>query len=124
MPLLDILLSILIVAAIILIGFVVSWMKRIENYWFHIQNDIAEMKDKAIPVLNNLEELTSNAVKISSDASSKVKEVSNIIDNVKDKFSFLLHPGKIKSKSEPIVGLITELKALSRGIAAFVSKIK
>lgn len=124
MPLLDILLSILIVAAIILIGFVISWMKRLENCWFQIQSDIAEMKEKTIPVLNNLEELTSNAVKISSDASSRVKEVSNVIDSIKDKFSFLLHHGKIKSKSEPVLRLITELKALSRGIAAFVSKIK
>lgn len=124
MPLLDILLSILIIAAIILIGFVLSWLKRVESYWFQIHEDIKEIKDKTLPVLNNLEELTSNAAKISRDATSKVNEVSGMIENVKEKISFLFYPIKKGQHSEPVSGLITQLRAVSKGIAAFVSKFK
>ncbi len=125
MPLIDILLSLLIIAAIFLIVYLITWLHKIGKVIEQINNDIGDLHDKAIPLIENLTKTAESTSKITNEAEKYFKDFSEIVDILFDKLSwFKSKSGSMLQKTNsPGEGIFLNLRAISKGIRAFIKNL-
>jgi len=125
MPLNDILISLLILATISLIIYLIIWLNKIGKIVDSINNDIKDLHDRVIPLIDNLTQTSETASTISLEAEKYVNDFLRVINNLFDKFSWL--KGKQNDletkKNFPGQGLFVNLRAISKGIGAFLKHL-
>ncbi len=125
MTIIDIFLLILIIVAIVLAVYLIISLRKINVTLDYVQKDLALLNEKLTPILDNLALVTEKAIKISDETEKRVLDISETIQNVKNtvsKFSFKSSAGSYNKN--PIMDLVNNLQAVSKGIATFWSKLK
>ena len=125
MTIIDIFLLILIIVAIVLAVYLIISLKKINVTLDYVQKDLALLNEKLTPILDNMTVVTEKAIKISDETEKRVLDISETIQNVKStvsKFSFKSSGGSYNKN--PIVDLVNNLQAVSKGVATFWSKLK
>ncbi len=125
MTIIDIFLLILIIVAIVLAIYLIISLKKINVTLDYVQKDLALLNEKLTPILDNMAVVTEKAIKISDETEKRVLDISETIQNVKStvsKFSFKSSGGSYNKN--PIVDLVNNLQAVSKGVATFWSKLK
>jgi len=125
MPLfLYILLSILIIVLIALSVYLFSWLKQVRAKIDLAVDDIHNLSQKVDPLLDQVTEMVENANKLSATAESKVSQVAEIIDHISNRFSWITKStSKSLSKPHPGESLYVRIRAVSRGMGAFIQKL-
>jgi uncharacterized protein YoxC len=118
----DILLAILILAAIILCIYLIIFFRKSTSAIEKLQEDIHQIKIKVDPVLTNLNSISDNIVSVTDTIENQVSTFGNLADQVTDKVESLLNiDKKIKENIEnsPLADLYKKLTGVSKGISAF-----
>ena len=125
MPFIDILISLLIIAAISLIIYLITWLNKVGKVIVSINKDISDLHDRVIPLIDNLTKTSETASTISLEAEKYLNDFSGIINNLFNKLSWL--KGKQNDleikKNFPGQGLFVNLRAISKGIGAFLKNL-
>jgi len=125
MPLLDILLGLLIFSAIILIIFLIVWLNKVGKVIDSLNHNIGDLHDKSIPLIENLTKTSENASIISTEAAKHMNDFSGIIGKLTEKLSWLKNKQNdfTQKKDYPGEGLFLNLRAISKGIGAFLKNL-
>ncbi len=126
MTIIDIFLLILIIVAIVLFIYLIISIKKINITLDYVQKDLSILNEKLAPILENISIVTEKAVKISDETEKRVFDISESIQNVKNTvsmFSFK-NSGSGNYNRNPVADLVSNLTAISKGVAAFWSKLK
>jgi uncharacterized protein YoxC len=123
MTLIEILLAILIIAASALCVYLIKSLIKLNVTLDLIRQDIHTLSEKTLPVLENLNEATRNLNRVTSDVESKVGDIISFVDRYKEKFNKIKY-SVTESPGNPIINLVRNLRAISKGTSAFVRKFK
>ena len=125
MPLLDVLLGLLILSAIILIIFLIVWLNKVGKVIESLNHNIGDLHDKSIPLIENLTKTSESASKISTEAEKYMNDFSGIISTLTEKFSWFEKKQHdfTRKKDYPGEGLFLNLRAISKGIGAFLKNL-
>ena len=119
MTVIDVLLIILIIAAIALCIFVIVYLGKLNRQFDTLQKEVKQIVDSTVPLLNNLNEVTSKANRIVSEAENYWDEVDRSIKKIKEKASELTSLSRFRDEDNPTKDLIRNLRALFKGISTF-----
>ncbi|NOX18475.1 MAG: hypothetical protein GXO87_09385 [Chlorobi bacterium] len=125
MPLLvNILLSILIIILIALAVYLFGWLKNVKLKIDLAVDDIHRLSKKADPLLEKLTEAVENANRLSAAAETKVSQIVQVIDLIGEKFSWLSKSASSNtSKPNPGESLYIKIRAVSKGMGAFIQRL-
>ncbi|MFH1196502.1 MAG: DUF948 domain-containing protein [bacterium] len=123
MTVIEILLAILIIAASALCVYLIKSLIKLNETLDLIRQDIHTLSEKTLPVLENLNETTRNLNRVTSDVESKVGDIISVVDRYKEKFLKIKYSAT-ESSGNPIINLVRNLRAISKGTLAFVRKFK
>ncbi len=124
MGIIDILLIILILVAIALGIYMIISLKKFNSALSNLEGAVNDFRTKINPVLDNLHEVTKKANNVVSIAEQEVKVLGSSIEDVRKTIS-MLSLKNIKSKAaNPVIDLIDNLSAISKGVAAFWHRLK
>ena len=118
----DILLAILILAAIFLCVYLIVFFRKSTSAIEKLQEDVHQLKIEIDPVLSNLNSISDNIVNVTNTIESQVSSCGRLIDEAKEKVENLLNiDKKIKENIEnsPLADLYKKLIGVSKGISAF-----
>ena len=119
MTVIDVLLIILIIAAIALCIFVIVYLGKLNRQFDTLQKEVKQIVDSTVPLLNNLNEVTSKANRIVSEAENYWDEVDRSIKKIKEKASELTSLSRFRDEDNPTKDLIRNLRALFKGVSTF-----
>ena len=119
MTVIDVLLIILIIAAIALCIFVIVYLGKLNRQFDTLQKEVKQIVDSTVPLLNNLNEVTSKANRIVSEAENYWDEVDRSIKKIKEKASELTSLSRFRNEDNPTKDLIRNLRALFKGVSIF-----
>lgn len=122
MTLIDILLSVLILAAISLCVFLIIYLRIITENLKALRKDIEMLIDKTIPAVDNLNDTVNRAKKIITDVEDYWMEIDSSIQRFKEKVS-LFKTTKILKEEEKAANFISNLRAVVKGLRAFWSTL-
>lgn len=121
----NILLSLLIITAIVLCVFFIRYLKEIALSFKRIERDITELKENTLPILKNVEISSQQITRITDDLENKYADASDYVDHLKYKVkNFSLDGLSNQGNGNPVLSLIKNLNAVSKGITTFWSKMK
>lgn len=123
MALIDILIIILIVAAIALCIYLIFTLNKLRKSFEAMQHDVHLISEKTIPVLENLEEVTKKAAQITSDAEEQLEEIKSFIQNIKRKVSRVSDLPRLINPENRISELLKNLTAIGKGFSVFWAKL-
>jgi uncharacterized protein YoxC len=118
----DILLAILILAAIFLCVYLIVFFRKSTSAIEKLQEDVHQLKIEIDPVLSNLNSISDNIVNVTNTIESQVSSCGRLVDEAKEKVENLLNiDKKIKENIEnsPLADLYKKLIGVSKGISAF-----
>jgi uncharacterized protein YoxC len=118
----DILLAILILAAIFLCVYLIVFFRKSTSAIEKLQEDVHQLKIEIDPVLSNLNSISDNIVNVTNTIESQVSSCGRLVDEAKEKVEYLLNiDKKIKENIEnsPLADLYKKLIGVSKGISAF-----
>jgi len=119
----DILLIILVIVAILLGVYLMVTLKKLNGALDTLKNDFEKLSIKLFPLIEELEGLTKKWSNITSEVEKQIDYVASRVDNVKEKISSLIAP--VRSNPQESAGnLISNLKAIFRGISSFINELK
>lgn len=121
----DILLIILIVAASLLCIYLIFTLIKVNRNISLFRRDVESIKNKLFPILDNLQKITDKAAKVSSSAEEKIKNFTHTINSLKKIFSSFVSP--VGGSNDPQIRIntfIRNLSAVSKGISAFISRLR
>ncbi len=124
MTVLDIFLIILILAATALCLYVIVSLKKSIEQIEQLQKDVKQLVENTIPVLHNINEVTTKVNRIVNEAEGYWDELDHSIKNLKAKAANLTSFTRFRDAENPAQDLIKNLKALSKGIAVFWTEYK
>jgi hypothetical protein len=124
MSVIEIFLTILIITATATCGYLIISLKKLVNQVDELHKDIKQLVDHTIPVLKNLNEVTLKANRIVSSAEDFWEGIERSIENVRMKFSNLRSMRGFDGAELPARHIIQNIKAFSKGIAAFWQEFK
>lgn len=119
MIIIDILLAVLILAAIALCIYLVISLKKLNESLKIMQEDVHDLYENTVPLLKNLTEISERATKVTSEAEHYWQDISSSVEKVKDKISGFGKSSGATSPQNPIEDFIQNLRAITRGITAF-----
>lgn len=123
MTLIDVLLILLIVAAIALCIYLIFTLNKLRKSFEAMQHDIHVISEKTIPVLENLEEVTKKAAQITSDAEEQIQEIKSFIQNIKRKVNRVADLPRLINPENRISELLKNLAAIGKGFSVFWAKL-
>ncbi|MCK9280892.1 MAG: DUF948 domain-containing protein [Melioribacteraceae bacterium] len=124
MNVLDIFLIILALSASALCIFTIYYLKKVVDRIEKMQEDISKLVDTALPVLENLNDVLDKSNKIVTGAEYYWDEIENTIEKVRDKITHFVPFSFLQSQDFPAGDLITNMRALYKGITTFWSRYK
>ena len=122
MVLIDILTVILIVLVCALILFVFVTLKKLNRSIDVLSADVHQLIDSTIPVVENLKTASEKLANVADDAEKHMADFNEFVTNTKTKFNSLSTRVKDGATQNPVMNLIKNLSAISRGISAFWEK--
>ncbi len=124
MGIIDVLLIILILVAIALGIYLIFSLKKFNSALSNMESAVEDFRTKLNPILDNLQEVTEKANNVVNIAENEVKALGASIDDVRKTIS-VLSLKNIKSKAaNPVIDLIDNLSAITKGVAAFWHRLK
>jgi uncharacterized protein YoxC len=120
----EILLIILILAATALCLFVIVSLRKINLQIEQLQKDVKHVVENTIPLLNNLNDVTTRVNRVVTEAENYWDEIDSSIKNLKQKVSGLTSFTRFRDAENPTQDFIRNLKALSKGLIAFWNEFK
>jgi uncharacterized protein YoxC len=123
MSLIDILLVILIIAAIGFVIYLFFWLKNIKNFISEMQKDVHEISVRVLPLINELTQVAETANRVTSSAEEKVSRIEIFLNNLSDKFTWLFGKSKSLKSNNPAESLMIQIRALSKGLSSFVKRL-
>lgn len=124
MSVLDIFLIVLIITATATCLYLILALRKLVGQIDELHKDIKQLVDHTIPVLKNLNEVTLRANRIVSSAEDYWEGIERSIENVRMKFTNLRSMRRFDGTEFPARNIIQNLKAFSKGIAAFWQEFK
>ena len=121
----DILLAILILAAIFLCVYLIVFFRKSTSAIEKLQEDVHQLKIEIDPVLSNLNSISDNIINVTNTIESQVSSCGRLIDEAKEKVENLLNiDKKIKENIEnsPLADLYKKLIGVSKGISGNIYK--
>lgn len=123
MNVIEIFLLILIIVAIVLSVYLIVTLKKINASIDLFQKDISSLNSKIDPIVENLTVITEKAVRISGETEKRVFDISDSIQNVKEKVSKLSFKNISYSGKNSATDFVNNFSAVSKGISAFWNKL-
>lgn len=117
-----IIIALVLVSAWIIYSFVT--LKKLNRSIDVLSADVHRLIDSTIPVLDNLNEASNKIAKIADDAESHMNELNEFVSNTKHKLNSFSTRFKEGTDQNPVINLIKNLSALSKGVSAFWEKYK
>ena len=124
MLLLDILTIILILLVCALIVFVFITLKKLNRSIDVLSADLHQLIDATIPVVQDLKKASEKIANVADDAETHMAEFNDLVRNTKVKFNSLSTRVKEGANQNPVVNLVKNLNALSKGLSAFWDRYK
>ena len=121
--LIDILLIILILLASSLIVYLIITLKKLNQSIGKLNNDVSRLIETTIPVLENLDAASKKAVSVAEDAERHMKNFNSFVEKTKLKITSVASTVKEGKDKNPVLNLINNLNAFSKGIGAFWNKL-
>lgn len=122
MTLLEIFTIVLIILGCVLIVFVLIALKKLIRSIDVLSADVHQLIDSSIPFVENLTKASEKIVNVADDAERHMAEFNELVVNTKEKFNSLGTRVKDGASHNPVVNLVKNLSALSKGISAFWDK--
>ena len=119
MTVIDVLLIILIIAATALCIFIIIYLGKLNRQVNELQKEVKQIVDNTVPLLNNLNEVTSRANRIVTEAENYWDEIDRSIKKLKEKASNLTSLSRFRDEENPTKDLIRNLRALFKGVSTF-----
>lgn len=123
MDFINILLVFLIIVFSALGVYLIIAVKKILVTLDKFDQDISELKKETAPFINDVGEITKSVSAISKIVEEQVEFVNDKVEWVKSKIHVTADPSK-KSPQDNAQNLVTNLKAVSKGVSTFVKEIK
>ncbi|MBN1301068.1 MAG: DUF948 domain-containing protein [Melioribacteraceae bacterium] len=123
MTLIDILLAVLLIAGSALCIYLIISLNKLSESVDSIKKDIHDLTDETIPVIKNLNQITEQALEVSSTAKKQVSDLNDTIEEVKSKIVSFKDRFKSETADNQIIIFINNLKAIIKGFSAFVKDI-
>ncbi|MFA7288479.1 MAG: hypothetical protein WC055_06320 [Melioribacteraceae bacterium] len=124
MNVLDIFLIILALSASALCISFIYYLKRVVDKVEKMQEDISKLVDTTLPVMENLNDVLDKSNRIVTGAEAYWDEIENSIEKVRNKVSNFTLISFLRSQDLPAGDLITNMRALYKGITTFWSRYK
>ena len=124
MNILHIFLVIFILAASALCVFAILYLKKLIEQVEAIRKDIHQLIQRSVPVLENLEQVTSKANRVATEVESYWNELDQSIRNLRYKVSSLTPLKNFRETESTVLDLIKNIRAVSKGLTAFWSELK
>lgn len=119
MTVIDLLLIILILSASALCIFSIFTLKKLLKEVEAVRTDVHNFIEAANPVLENLADVSQRANRIVTEAENYWGELDRSIKKLKEKVSDVKSLKIFRDAESPAKDLISNLKAISKGISAF-----
>lgn len=125
MDLIDILLAILLIIASVLGLYLIKLVKRLFTTIDIVERELEELDSKITPLLYELREMTKSGNRVAAFAKEQAEFINTLVENIKSKFSgFITKNEKNVSPQQNAHHLVTNLKALFKGVSTFINEIK
>ena len=132
MSLLNILLAALIIAAIVLIVFIIKFLKDLTesikatvDSVKNLEQDIEEIKNELTPTLKNINEITEKGVELTSRIETDYSFIGSLIANLREIFAKERNnPRSVEVSEARINETIKNLKAISKGAKTFLNTLR
>lgn len=123
MTLIDIFLILLIVIFSALGIYLIIVVKKLSFTLDKFDKDFSELKRETSPFIKDVGEITKSVSAISKIVEDQVEYVNDKVEWVKSKINAKTDSSK-KSPQDNAQNLVTNLKAVSKGVSTFVKEIK
>lgn len=123
MSIIDILTILLIVIFSALGIYLIILAKKLSSTLDSLKNDLSEIKKETSPFVEDVGEITKSIAVISKIVEDQVEFVNDKVEWFKSKINVTTDPSK-KSPQDNAHNLVTNLKAVSKGVSTFVKEIK
>lgn len=124
MALVDILTIVLIVVVLALCIYLFSTLRKLNRSIDVLSADLHRLIDSTIPLVDNLKESSERFNNIVSDAEKHMADFNEMVSSTKEKVSSLTTRVKESKTQNPILNLVGNLQAISKGISAFWQNYK
>ncbi len=123
MDFINILLILLIIVFSALGVYLIIAVKKLLFTLDKFDRDISELKKETAPFIHDVGEITKSVSAISKIVEDQVEFVNDKVEWVKSKINVAADPSK-KPPQDNAQSLVTNLKAVSKGVSTFVKEIK
>ncbi|MEG8947021.1 DUF948 domain-containing protein [Rosettibacter firmus] len=120
----NILLVILIISASVLCIYLIFTLKSLIREAEAIRKDVHDIVEKALPVLENLNDVSNRASRVVSDIENYWEEVDSSIKKIKEKIANFTSLKTFQGNDNPAKDFIKNLRALFKGISTFWQTFK
>lgn len=124
MTIIDVLLIVLILSAIVLCIFTITFLKRLGENVELLRKDVDQVVQKTIPVLEKLDNAADKLNNMTTEIDGYVTEIGGSYKDLKSKIESVFKPSAHKGDGNPIGNLIQNLSAISKGIRAFFVNLR
>ena len=126
MTLIDVLTVVVLILVSALIISLIFYLGKITRSIQELQKDISDLTDKVEPLVSSLSDLTSKISDLSDQAETQLATTEKIIFSVRDRVNTVLDlEEKVRAGIEgPVMGFISELKAILNGVNTFLHYLK
>jgi uncharacterized protein YoxC len=119
----DIFIIILLISASVLCIYLVFTLKKLTESINVMQKDIDKLVSTTLPVLENLNQVSEKALRLTNMAEHQVNVIQSGIENFRSNFQQVFSFGKAGSHNS-LTDFITNLRAISKGIITFIKEFK
>lgn len=120
--LIDILTIILLVLVCALIVFVFITLKKLNRSIDVLSADVHQLIDSTIPAVENLNKASEKLANVADDAEKHMADFNRFVLSTKTRINSLSTRVKEGANQNPVMNLVKNLSAISRGISAFWEK--
>lgn len=124
MTIIEIFLIILIISASALCIYLIFTLKKITKEAEAVRIDIHNLVEKALPVLDDLAEVSVRANRVVKEVENYWDEIDSAIKNLKEKVSNFTSLKAFRSQENQVKDFVSNLRAFVKGISAFWQSFK
>ena len=125
MEFVDILIIVLLLIASVLGLYLIKLIKRLFITIDFVENEIKELDAKITPLISEVEKIVDTGNSVAEFVKKQTAYANGVAENIKNKFSSLT-PKSINSSSPQnnAKNMVTNLKALYKGVVTFINELK
>ena len=123
MEIIHVLLILLIIIFSILGIYLIFVIKKLSVTIDTLEKDLVELKEKTAPLVDEISDITRSATLITKAVEDQINFVSEKVEKIRTKFNLSSEPSN-RSPQENAYNLVSNLKAISKGLTTFVRELK